>query len=291
MNIREQVLEAARRLPPLPPSMGRLLGRMAAEDPDPQLIAEVVSYDPVLTAAVLRIANSAAYAGSSDVAKITTVSEATMRLGGRHMLTLILEATVAPMIQRPVQGYEIHEGGLWEGSVAIAIAAEELATILGVKAPPEVFTAGLLADIGKIVLAEWVGGSLEELEQRGVSGELAFDEAERTVLGIDHAEIGACVLEDWGLPQQIVDIVRWHHEPERCSSEWRLAADLVHGASHVCMLAGLGGGRDGTNYKACETSMQRLGLNTRVSEHCLSRTLERLALVKRAFDQHAEAKP
>jgi len=224
---------------------------------DPQvsldkLIGEV-ERDPALTGNLLRLAN-AAYFGFPR--EIGSVRQAIVRLGTRQMLPLILAAGVAARMNRPVRGYDLPPGALWNRSLCMAVGSVEVARRLGTEVPPELFTAGLLADVGKLVLGEFLaadGGAIRALAfEQGVP----FDEAERRVLGLDHAEVGGQLLELWNLPEPIVDAVRHHHLPDQVGPGRGLVEPL-HVADALCMMIGIGCGCDGLHYRCspgCEAN-------------------------------------
>ncbi len=149
--------------------------------------------------------------------------------------------------------------------VAVAIGAEQLAKELHFTAPQYTFTAGLLHDIGKVVLGTFIEVDAEPILQRAFEEQLSFERAERAVLGIDHAEVGAALLESWHLPEEIIAPVRWHHAPDDAAGDF-LVADLVHAADTLSIQCGLGVGIDGLNYRVSPSVMTRLHLKTAVAE-------------------------
>jgi HD-like signal output (HDOD) protein len=92
-----------------------------------------------------------------------------------------------------------------------------------------------------------------------------FEEAERRVLGIDHAEVGGYLLQKWNLPEHLAETIRWHHQPDGFSGE-TLSVDLVHISDALCLTGGIGAGTDGLNYRLSGEVASRLHLTPEVAE-------------------------
>jgi putative nucleotidyltransferase with HDIG domain len=142
--------------------------------------------------------------------------------------------------------------------VAVSVAADLLVTSLSIPAVDEVFTAALLHDIGKIVLGNYVREDLEKIEDLVAKG-ISFEVAEFVVLGMDHASIGARILQNWSLPGELVNAVRWHHDPESCEDRC-LLSDVVHVSDIVSRWIGYGKGRRGPVAEPSFEVIERLGL-------------------------------
>lgn len=257
MSWRKEILDALHGVEFLSsPAMGALT---ALNNPDskPEEISRMLEMDPALTAEILRFANSA-YFGCAR--QIETVREAVVRLGFSTVTRMLLMSSTRKVAEKPVKGYDLGPGELWSSMISTAVGTELIAKELNLRAPPVAFTAGLLHNIGKIVL-----GTHLELDAT-VTCELAerenipFDEAERRVIGVDYAEVGAELLRLWELPENLVNTVRWHLDPDQYDGD-KKAVDLVHVANAFVMLSGCGLGADGLNYKLNEHAVERLGLD------------------------------
>ena len=95
--------------------------------------------------------------------------------------------------------------------------------------------------------------------------QLPYDQAERAILGIDHQEIGALLLQEWNIPEPIVEAVRWHHEPSAYEGD-RLVVDLIHVAEMLTWETDIGAGAEGENYRIDDQAAQRLELDDTVHE-------------------------
>ena len=204
------LLAAAESVEPLPHTIARLATLVADPDFDIRDITETVSLDVSLTADLLRRANAAALGHRST---ITSVQDAVVRIGPSMLLSLSLASGVGRRMLHALPAYGLRPGALWERSVAASIAAEAIRSRARVPVPPEVGTAALLHDFGKLVLAKHFGKQvLETLALAAATDGTDLLETERIVFGITHADIGAAVAEAWGLPLTIVDGIRDHHE-------------------------------------------------------------------------------
>jgi len=281
---REAILSEIRLVPSLPTVVLKV--RRLLRDPDVSFseLSRAIELEPDLPANILRLANSAYFGFQRTVG---SVREAIVRLGTQRVYHLIIGFAVAPLARRPVEGYALPADALWEHSVATAIGAECLATALEISCPDHVFTAGLLHDIGKTVLGPFVKEHGEQIGQIAQEEGVPFDAAEQRALGIDHAEVGALLLERWNLPTEIVTVARWHHDPNQVAED-RTVTDLVHTADALNLAAGIGAGIDGLHYRACAESADNLKLTRKVNEAVVCRTMEGVAELTSLFGSAAE---
>jgi putative nucleotidyltransferase with HDIG domain len=143
---------------------------------------------------------------------------------------------------------------------------------LKIEAAEEVFTAALLHDVGKLVLGEFVADDFNKIDNV-LSPEITFETAEDMVLGTNHADIGARILNQWSLPPGIVNAVRWHHDPDSAEQS-DLTLDIVHVADVLCLMIGIGVGRDGLQHQPSAAAIDRLGLAPGHLEKVASQTLQ-----------------
>jgi len=232
-------------------------------------IEELLRYDPAITANILKLTNSA-YFGLP--ARIGSVRQAIVLLGWKRLGKLVMTSCVNAILDKPVPGYDLPSGELWRHSIAVSVAAELLAKELGIAADDEVYTAALLHDLGKLVLGNYVRKDLQAIERAAGEG-IPFQVAEREVLGTDHAEIGGRLLKSWSFPESLVKSVRYHHDPD-AAKEPNTIIDLVHVANVLCLMIGIGVGREGLRYAPSPAATKRLGIKTRQLELVASQTLQ-----------------
>jgi HD-like signal output (HDOD) protein len=273
VNTRQAILDRVPAIEALPVVAMRVITTLQNPRAELSEIARLIRHDPALTAGLLRLANSAAMAGRH---RIESVDAALARIGLRKTLHLVMSTVVAPIAARPVRGYDLPAGELWRHNVAAALGANVVYDLIRRPPHPAAFTAGLLLDIGKQILGEFMEVDGRAIQHEAFEQHVSFEQAERHVLGIDHAQVGAALLTHWGLPDSIVDVVRWHHEPASCPPDHREVAQVVHVADQVCTQAGIGGGADGCNYVPCAQTLEQLGITPEVVERATCRIVEQL---------------
>ena len=209
------------------------------DDPEVSVrrLSEVLSADQVIGAQILRYANSAAYYGA--VGPCATIAEGIVRIGLRQLKSLLYGvAAFGPLTSRLV-GYQFNDGELYRHSAAVAGVSRRLAALVGSRDPEEAYAAGLLHDIGKLVLDRHVRPHYEQIVAEVTQLARNPVAVEERYLGIDHATIGGVMAERWHYPAALVDAIRCHHAPTLARSEPRLAA-IVHLANMVVLQSGVG---------------------------------------------------
>lgn len=279
MSARDEIIAAIGEVQALPSAVADVVAMIQDPQSDLADMARVIEYEPGLTANVLRLANSA-YFGAQR--QIHSLREAVVRLGIDTVFELVMATAIAPLARPAVRGYDLVPGDLWDHSIAVGLSAVHIAHLTGRPEPRGLFTSGLLVDIGKIVLGTFIDVDPQPILDAAFDAGLAFDAAEREVLGIDHAEVGATLIEQWNLPETMVEVVRCHHRPE-LAAEPSLAIDLVHAADVCCMMGGIGTGTDGLHYHVCDASVERLQLTTRIVEQVVTEVFVELADVRGMF--------
>jgi HD-like signal output (HDOD) protein len=149
------------------------------------------------------------------------------------VLSIAMGAAVGEETRRPLKGYALAPDELWLRSVTATLAAECAAAVLRKDIPAEASAAALLCDVGKPALDHWlVGRVLEDARTEGLRAPdpMVGMKAERAVLGVDHAELGALIAARWGLPDAIVQAIRHHHAP----SEYGKSAQATRRIQVIC---------------------------------------------------------
>jgi len=219
----------------LPPLSFDLLHKLGDPNCDLESVADSISLDPSLTASLLRICNSAVFGAHEPVA---TVAEAIGRAGFQSVY--MLAATLyGNSCFSGLGASRLDTRRLWQHSVTAAFNTKFVAESAGLDGNA-LFTAGLLHDIGKIVLAQSVDAAACDFYKPGDVTSLAREAA---TFGADHAEIGATLLERWKLPPQLVETVRYHHSPTNSSQFQQFVAAatigniVTHAAEHPEMIS------------------------------------------------------
>ena len=250
------IMTQVKSFPGMPATAARLMPLLQNPDASASKIEDILKYDPGLTANILKLTNSAYFGLPS---RVSSVRQAIMLLGWKRLLQLVMTMCMSALMKKPVPGYDLPRGALWRHSVAVSVAADLLVKSLSISDADEVFTAALLHDIGKLVLGDYVQEDLEKIEGMVTKG-ISFEVAEFVVLGTNHATIGARILQNWSLPQELVNAVSWHHDPENCD-HYCMLSDVVHIANIVGRRVGFGKGRDGQALEPSLEVAERLGFN------------------------------
>ncbi len=272
MTQRDQIIARLDSIPKMPAMVVKVTQMLNDPEVSFKALADVLQYDPGLTANILRLANSAYFGFAS---KINSVHQGMVRLGTKRIYELAVAAAIGPFAQQAIKGYDLSPRKLWEHSMAVAVGTEELAKLLKIPAPEFAFTAGLLHDIGKIVLGTFIEVDPEPIFKLVREEKIAFNEAETQILGINHAEVGALLFERWNLPESIIQVIQWHHEPESHEDSSKVTA-LVHAADMIALMSGIGTGRDGLRYRPSQQVVGQLNLTTDIIEMCSSQILEKV---------------
>lgn len=230
---RKALIQTAYDLDPLPANATRLAQLVAAEDPDLDEIIETVSLDLALTADTLRYANSAALAPRHN---IDTVRAAVVRLGIGAVVSLAVASCMRRRLDLCLPPYDMDTGELWQHSIVSALTTEGVARSSAVEVPPATFTAALLHDIGKLVIARAVDPDLSARMRGMIEAGTSQLEVEDELFELDHAHLGGMIAEHWGLPGPIVAGIEHHHAP---GAGRAAICDAVHLANAVAKIVPL----------------------------------------------------
>ena len=252
----EQIVSQTADLPSIPAAAIRVMRETQRAEASAATVAEHLATDQALSVRVLRLANSPFYGLSRRVGNL---SEAVVVLGMRSVKNLALVASTYPWMTRPLPGYSLGPNEMWRHAFATAVGAQQIATISRKVKDDVAFTAGLLHDIGKVALSVWIDNKIQAIAFYSQREGIPFDEAERKVLGYDHTQVGEHLAKAWNLPEEICEVVRFHHQPKMAPSGSPLV-DCVHVGDYLAMSMGFGLGGDGLQYALESSSMDRLGI-------------------------------
>ena len=264
----QQILAEVKAFPGMPATGAKLLKLLENPESTAEQIEEILRYDASLTANILKLTNSAYFGIPS---KVSSVKQAIVMLGWNRLLQLVMTMCMSTVMKKPVVGYHFPNGNLWRHSLTVSVAAEVLAKYLKIPEAEEVFTAALLHDIGKLVLGAFVRDEMPQIEAM-VSKGIAFEVAEYMVLGTDHAEVGARVLEKWGFATKLVSAVNWHHDPEKCDNDC-IFSDLVHVSNALGAIVACGKNGEEAQVEPSMPVMDRLGLKSTHIDVLLEQTI------------------
>ncbi len=258
MNLREKIMEVLEQLPPIPGVAVRIMQIVSDPEFSTDELVATVSTDPVLTGKVLRLCNSSLYGLPREV---QTPGEAVAYLGTRTLVNLAISTCVATYYDGKDEGYFLEKGELWKHSVACGMAAQKLASRARSEIRNIAFTAGVLHNIGKVAMAEFIPEKAEEIRKALEEGPRDFTLIEREVFGIDHAQAGGMVAEKWEIPENLARAINNHHSPKDIEKDGELTA-LIHVADCLVMDLGVGTGIDGLYYHFHKNALDILGVDS-----------------------------
>jgi putative nucleotidyltransferase with HDIG domain len=228
-NLLRSQIEQIDTLPTIPSVLKKLL--KVIENPKISL-AEVGSFiqsDPVLTSRVLKMVNSPIYGFPG---RISAIQQALILLGLNVVRGLLLGVSVFEVMQKSMVG-------LWDHSLGCAIAARIIAKKKNIPEPEEISIAGLLHDIGKVVMILRYKEEYAKVVKEAETKDLLIVEAEKKIFEITHADSGAWIARKWNFPQSLVEIIEYHHKPNLAKS-LPVQAAIVHLADILTRAVGFG---------------------------------------------------
>ncbi len=215
-------------LPTLPGIISKLNALSENNKASVQEMARLVASDQVLSARILKLANSPSY----GFYRVSTISNAMILLGVNVVKSLALSSSIFEIMEK-------NSLGLWEHSLGAGVAANIIARRLNFPECEEIATAALLHDIGKVIIRLNFGDDYRHLLALIEEKEMSMLEAERTLLGCDHAEVGAWLARSWHLPDKLSEPISCHHDVSAASAH-RTKASVVHLADVLVRASGFG---------------------------------------------------
>ncbi|MBI5438840.1 MAG: HDOD domain-containing protein [Nitrosomonadales bacterium] len=249
----EQVLACVEQLPPLSTAVVEVLASFERKDVDADEIAGKISLDQGMVTRVLRVANSAFYGFNG---KVGTIHEAIVLLGFHNIRSLVVAAGLIRQFP-PREHGQFDHNLFWRHNIGTGVCARVLASRLG-KDGELAFTAGMLHDVGQLVVEVVCPEKSDAVAVHGASHDMTLLEAERAILGVDHAAIGFEVTKRWNFPAAIQLAIRDHHQP---GQESGFLADVVHVASVLCHALDIGNTVNDRVTPLSPDAWQRLGLH------------------------------
>jgi putative nucleotidyltransferase with HDIG domain len=225
----KRIIKDTKSLPTLPGIILKLSSLAEDDKASVHEMARVISSDNVLSAKVLRLVNSPFYGFSG---RISTISNALILLGVNVFRSLALSSSIFEIMEKNIIG-------LWEHSLGSAVAANVIARKLKLPECEEISTAALLHDIGKVIIKIKLEEDYNSLLALINEKELSMIEAERELLGTDHAEIGEWIARTWFLPEKLIEPISCHHDVKR-SGVHQTKSAVVHLADILVKASGFG---------------------------------------------------
>ncbi len=251
------LLKESERIEPVPQVIHQLMDMVEDPEVPTSEITELILYEPVVTANLLKLANSSAFGFKR---KVESVHDAVVMLGLKQVVDIVLLNSVTKPLKSAQQGYGLEEGRLWKQSVACALIASAIADTIDAPAKHIVFTAALLKDIGVIVLDRHVGQTMAKIHDVMASGNTGLIAAERHILGLDHAQLGGRIASNWNFSQALASTIQHHHLDEEVTDIPQMTA-MVYLADSMCAISGINGDLFCGQYRHYDRVCSQLGLS------------------------------
>ncbi|MCK4690889.1 MAG: HDOD domain-containing protein [Desulfuromonadales bacterium] len=244
----DEFREIIKSSPMLSASASRLLQLTSIPDHDLMDVVNLVKTDANLTARVLKVVNSAAF---GLINEITSIDRAISYLGERIIVSIALGDCVGKLFEKELAGYEAAGGDLWKHDLRTAIAAREVVVQGEMEISPDLaFTAGLLHDIGKALISDYLKDSAPEAIKLITAHDSAdYLAAEEKLIGFDHTQAGFELAKAWQLPEELAEAILYHHTPAEASEAFRPLVYAVHLGDNIAMMGGFGTGSDSMRYR------------------------------------------
>jgi putative nucleotidyltransferase with HDIG domain len=226
-----------KNLPTLPVIVSRVLEVAVDSGSSANELAEIVSRDMSVSAKVLNLANSAFYGFAR---RITTIPQAVVVLGFDTVRSLALSVSVFETLSQADQEVSFDREAFWVHSIGCGTAARVVAKELGFRDTGTFFVAGLLHDLGKVILDTYFNELYQEVVEDMVEEERSALDAETDILDIDHAEVGGWLAARWKFPEVLVNPIATHHNPMAAEEEFFKESLIVHLANIVTKREGIG---------------------------------------------------
>jgi putative nucleotidyltransferase with HDIG domain len=230
-----EIGRAIEALQPIPQIALKILRIMHSDDYDIKNITEEIRKDQVISARTLQLCNSVIFARSK---KIESLEHALIMIGQHLLLKLIISASLNNFFNQIGMGYSLCKGGIYHHAIGTAFIAEKLATFTERTDPSLAYTAGLLHDIGKVALDQFIQAGFPLFYRECTLGGKNFSEVEKQLLGTDHTAVGEELALKWSFPESLVETIRHHHQPENATQHDALVhivylADLLMSRFHT----------------------------------------------------------
>ena len=253
----DKIVGSLDKLPTLPVIYTKLLRLLQSPDTTIHSISNIISEDQVIAAKVLKLVNSAFYGFPQ---KIGSLQRAIVTLGFNSIKNLVLATSVWEMFKKVKTEGEFSKEGFWKHSIGCAVASRVLAEAADLKNPEDVFTGGLLHDIGKLIQAVYFPDQFSQVIALVDQTGMPIVESEKRIFGFDHTQLGTAVAVKWRFPQETLQMIALHHLSEAPSTMSR-EVSAVHIGNILAMALSLGSGGERRLPMLNDRAWDTLGLN------------------------------
>lgn len=231
-----RITESIIGLPTLPSVVSKMIELVDNPKTSAAILARLISTDQALTAKILKLANSAYYGFPRE---ISTVNLAIVVLGFNTVKDMGLSISVLNAFKGRAESEHFDVSKFWEHCIACGVASRSMARLFRYRIVGEAFVAGLLHDVGKVVLNQYLHPEFDEIMTRVHDDHVLLLQAEQAVLGTTHAQVGGWLAEKWYLPPPIAEAISYHHAPLQAKKHPDIAL-LAHFADFVVRYSKVG---------------------------------------------------
>ncbi|HEY4246648.1 MAG TPA: HDOD domain-containing protein [Lacunisphaera sp.] len=271
----EDVCTAALKLPCSPSLLPRLSQALQSESSSTEQISKIIQIDPALASATIRLANSAYFGGAGR--SVESVEQAIMRLGAKEIYRLAALALIGRWPATNNTGAQLEPGDFCRHALCCAIASEVLAETTEQVEPQLAYTSGLVHEMGKLAVAHACASFFPLIracqKQRGYT----WEQAEKEVLGYEHAEVGARLLRAWHFPELMVLAAEYQHRPTEAPAAARPLLAHLHAGRYIAASMGPGISEDGFLFEVNADLLAEWNFTSNVLEEAMLVAVERAA--------------
>ncbi len=267
--LKKRILYSIGDLPAIPDVVVKARRIMQSPLGGIRVLATTLEKDTGLAGRILRLANSAYYGLSG---KVTSIQVACVLMGENILSEIINTAGVAALMDKSLQGYGLRAGDFWQHTLAVSVCARLITKKHNPALESDAFMTGILHDAGKLVMEPYVHTYREHFDTFLEAPDRTWLQAEKQILGFDHAEIASQVCRKWNFPDTFALPVRYHHYPSRSSGNFM--AYVLHLSDYVATISGLGLGSDDLLYHLEDGTLSFLNIRQKEITDLLSQVVE-----------------
>jgi HD-like signal output (HDOD) protein len=252
-------LESISSIPTLPVVIDKITRLLQNPKTSAEEIGKAITTDQALASKVLKLVNSAFYGFPG---RISTITHAIVILGFSTVKNVVLTASIFDAFRKQgtgIEGFDLEQ--FWLHSIACGAAAQSIAKITGSNQKEECFIAGLIHDIGKIILCQYLPEDFREAYMHARNNSILFFESEKKLFDVTHQEIGGFLTERWNLPKDLQNAVKFHHDPSPTLEHYMMVS-IVHCADIMVRALDCGNGGDSKIPIMSDNVWKSLGLDS-----------------------------
>jgi putative nucleotidyltransferase with HDIG domain len=275
--LRDKILPGIKNLPPMPQVVMEIHNQLSAENINIKKIADSIETDQALASEVLRLANSACYGMSGW---ISSIQSALTMMGLKGLLEAVAMAGCQRLLTGKLPGYGYEAEDFWRHSLAVAFGCKILALLKNPGISEAAYLAGLIHDVGKLVLDRFVAEKKTEIESFMQSEQRTLLDAEIDFFGCSHAKVAGEICKRWKFPPVLWNAITWHHNPSGSNKD--LLSYILHMADQLATSIGIGYDSDDILYQLEEGTMGFLDLKRSDLGDLVSKITESMEKITRS---------